>query len=89
MAKFNVVVNQRTLVVVDQETKRCLGGLGSNAWRTFVFPLYTPGGHTVIQEYPFDHPFHNGFFVGQVMKASEGKANPKLVNELIINQIKN
>ncbi len=68
MAKFNVVVNQRTLLVVDQETKRCLGGLGSNAWRTFVFPLYTPGGHTVIQEYPFDHPFHNGFFVGQVVK---------------------
>src|SRR3712207_9019986 len=24
-----------------------------------------------------------GFFVGQVMKASQGKANPKLVNELL------
>ena len=24
-----------------------------------------------------------GFFVGQVMKASQGKANPKQVNELI------
>ena len=29
-----------------------------------------------------------GFLVGQVMKRSQGKANPKLVNELIINQIK-
>ena len=24
-----------------------------------------------------------GFFVGQVMKATEGQANPKLVNELL------
>ena len=24
-----------------------------------------------------------GFFVGQVMKATEGKANPKQVNELL------
>ena len=24
-----------------------------------------------------------GFFVGQVMKASQGKANPKLVNEVL------
>ncbi len=24
-----------------------------------------------------------GFFVGQVMKATQGKANPKLVNELL------
>ena len=30
-----------------------------------------------------------GFLVGQVMKRTQGKANPKMVNELIINQIKN
>jgi aspartyl-tRNA(Asn)/glutamyl-tRNA(Gln) amidotransferase subunit B len=24
-----------------------------------------------------------GFFVGQIMKATKGKANPKLVNELL------
>ena len=29
-----------------------------------------------------------GFLVGQVMKRSKGKANPKLVNELIIREIK-
>jgi aspartyl-tRNA(Asn)/glutamyl-tRNA(Gln) amidotransferase subunit B len=30
-----------------------------------------------------------GFLVGQVMKRTQGKANPKMVNELIINQIRN
>jgi aspartyl-tRNA(Asn)/glutamyl-tRNA(Gln) amidotransferase subunit B len=29
-----------------------------------------------------------GFFVGQVMKASKGKANPALVNELLLNKLK-
>lgn len=29
-----------------------------------------------------------GFFVGQVMKASEGKANPQMVNELLRNKLK-
>ena len=30
-----------------------------------------------------------GFLVGQVMKKSKGKANPVLVNELLIKEIKN
>ena len=29
-----------------------------------------------------------GFFVGQVMKASKGKANPSLVNELLLEKLK-
>ena len=29
-----------------------------------------------------------GFFVGQIMKASKGKANPKLLNELIAKKLK-
>ena len=29
-----------------------------------------------------------GFFVGQIMKASEGKANPQLVNEILKNKLK-
>ncbi|MBI2354527.1 MAG: Asp-tRNA(Asn)/Glu-tRNA(Gln) amidotransferase subunit GatB [Deltaproteobacteria bacterium] len=29
-----------------------------------------------------------GFFVGQVMRASKGKANPALVNELLLNKLK-
>ena len=30
-----------------------------------------------------------GFFVGQVMKATQGKANPKLVNEILAQKLKN
>jgi aspartyl-tRNA(Asn)/glutamyl-tRNA(Gln) amidotransferase subunit B len=29
-----------------------------------------------------------GFFVGQVMKETEGRANPKLVNELLREKLK-
>jgi aspartyl-tRNA(Asn)/glutamyl-tRNA(Gln) amidotransferase subunit B len=29
-----------------------------------------------------------GFFVGQVLKASQGKANPKLVNEVLQRKLK-
>ena len=28
-----------------------------------------------------------GFFIGQVLKATEGKANPKVVNELVLQQL--
>ena len=52
-------------LVADATTGRCLGGFGRNFYRCWVFPLYTPAGLTVIQEFAFDHPFHNGFFVGQ------------------------
>jgi aspartyl-tRNA(Asn)/glutamyl-tRNA(Gln) amidotransferase subunit B len=30
-----------------------------------------------------------GFFVGQVMKATQGKANPKLVNQIISKKLAN
>ena len=29
-----------------------------------------------------------GFFVGQVMKETKGKANPKLLNELLLKRLK-
>lgn len=29
-----------------------------------------------------------GFFIGKVMKETKGKANPKLVNELLIKNLK-
>ena len=35
--------------------------LNAQPW---VYPLYTPAGHQVLQEFAFDHPFHNGCFVG-------------------------
>ena len=62
---FEVKVNAKTHLVVDSNTGRCLGGVGANFYRPFVFPFYTPAGHTVVQEFAFDHPFHNGIFVGQ------------------------
>jgi len=63
--RYKVLSNQRTQLVVDGRTGRCLGGVGSNFYRIYVFPLYTPAGLTVIREFPFDHPFHNGLYVGQ------------------------
>jgi aspartyl-tRNA(Asn)/glutamyl-tRNA(Gln) amidotransferase subunit B len=29
----------------------------------------------------------SGFFVGQIMKASKGQANPKMVNELLLKKL--
>ena len=65
MSNFEVKINAKTHLVVEKESGRCLGGVGANFYRPFVFPLYTPAGHTVVQEFAFDHPFHNGVFVGQ------------------------
>jgi aspartyl-tRNA(Asn)/glutamyl-tRNA(Gln) amidotransferase subunit B len=36
-----------------------------------------------VEEYKNGKTKLFGFFVGQVMKASRGKANPKLVNEIL------
>ena len=44
---------------------RCLAGVGRHYYRPWLYPLYTPNGQCVLQEFPFDHPFHNGCFVGQ------------------------
>lgn len=44
---------------------RILGAFGTNFWRSWVYPFYTPSGRTVVENFPFDHPFHNGIFVGQ------------------------
>jgi hypothetical protein len=41
-----------------------LGGYAANALRSYVFPLYTPGGVLVLQEAPPDHPHHQGIHVG-------------------------
>ncbi len=62
---FEVKVNERTHMVVEAASGRCLGAVGSNFYRCWVFPLYTPAGRTVVREFPFDHPFHNGCFVAQ------------------------
>ena len=75
MSNYEVIVNAKTHLVVDTDTGRCLEGVGANFYRPFVFPFYTPAGHTVIQEFAFDHPFHNGIFVGQApVKVGEREA---------------
>ena len=48
-----------------QAGNRILGAYGTSFWRSWVYPFYTPTGHTVVENSPFDHPFHNGIFVGQ------------------------
>lgn len=59
--------------VVELASGRLLAGVGHNPHRAWVFPLNTPRGRCVVQEYPFDHPFHNGVFVGQAMVRSNGR----------------
>lgn len=73
---FKIITNQRTHMVVETATGRCLGAFGHNFYRPWVFPLYSPSGQTVIQEFPFDHPFHTGGFVSQ---------NPVTVNGNVSN----
>jgi Methane oxygenase PmoA len=41
-----------------------VAGIGHNFFRPWLYPLYSPSGRQVLQEYPFDHPFHNGLFIG-------------------------
>jgi aspartyl-tRNA(Asn)/glutamyl-tRNA(Gln) amidotransferase subunit B len=41
-----------------------------------------------VEEYRSGKDKVFGFFVGQVMKASKGKANPSVVNELLLNKLK-
>jgi hypothetical protein len=41
-----------------------VAGIGHHHYRPWLFPLYTPSGQQVLQEFAFDHPFHNGCFMG-------------------------
>ena len=52
-------------MVMETATGRLLGGVGHNDLRAWCYPLNTPRGLGVAQEYPFDHSFHNGVFVAQ------------------------
>jgi len=70
-ARYRVWVNTKAglgsaaHMVQDTETGQWLGGFGTSYYRSWVYPLYTPSGLTVVREFPFDHPFHNGVFVAQ------------------------
>lgn len=63
--RINVPGPNGTHMVVHGEEDRFVGGFGGNYFRSWAFPLYTPSGLTVLQEFAYDHPFHNGIFVAQ------------------------
>lgn len=65
--------NQFGYMITDESSGRVLGGFGANYYRPWVFPLYTPSGLTVIREFPYDHPFHNGVWVAQGPLLFEGR----------------
>ena len=46
-------------LVTDPATGRCLGGVGANHYRPWVFPLYTPSGLTV--NFPLTTPSTTAF----------------------------
>lgn len=73
---LELVANKQTHLVVETVSRRVLGGVSIGHYRPWVFPLYTPGGLTVVEEAPADHPFHSGVFVGQhPVRTSRGQAN--------------
>ena len=59
-------------MVMETATGRLLGGVGHNDLRAWCYPLNTPRGLGVAQEYPFDHAFHNGVFVAQAQVVRGG-----------------
>lgn len=64
-AELEVRAVHGALLVFDRALGRCLAGVGANFYRPWLFPLYSPRGRSVLREFPFDHPFHNGCFVAQ------------------------
>ena len=43
---------------------RPIAALSQNAYRAYIYPLFTPGGVSVTAESPIDHPHHNSVTVG-------------------------
>ncbi len=43
---------------------RAIAALSQNAYRSYVYPLFTPSGVSVTAESPIDHPHHNSVTVG-------------------------
>lgn len=62
MPQYNALfTNARWWITADGDL---IGGYAANALRSYVFPLYTPGGVLVLQEAPPDHPHHQGVHIG-------------------------
>ena len=43
---------------------RTVLGLSANAYRAYLFPVYTPAGLPLTEEAPIDHPHHQSVWVG-------------------------
>ena len=43
---------------------RTVLGLSANAFRAYLFPVYTPAGLALTEEAPIDHPHHQSVWVG-------------------------
>ena len=43
---------------------RPIAALSQNAYRAYIYPLFTPSGVSVTAESPIDHPHHNSVTVG-------------------------
>jgi hypothetical protein len=52
------------LLAFNEDRGAPVAGIGHHHYRPWLFPLYTPSGQQVLQEFAFDHPFHNGCFMG-------------------------
>jgi hypothetical protein len=76
VSRFEVRTGAAARLAFERGSGRCLGGVGGNWYRPWLYPLYTPGGQSVLQEFPFDHPFHNACFAGQnPVRYPGGEAN--------------
>lgn len=61
--KYSVVENLGRHWVLRDKTP--VGAIGVSGIRTYTYPLFTPSGVIVLQEYPPDHAHHQGIMVGQ------------------------
>lgn len=52
------------LLAFNEDCGTPVAGIGHHYYRPWLFPFYTPRGQQVLQEFAFDHPFHNGCFMG-------------------------
>ena len=43
---------------------RPIAALSQNAYRAYIYPLFTPSGVLVTAESPIDHPHHNSVTIG-------------------------
>ena len=73
-----------TWIIASKQSKG--KGRNGNTW----FSNYGNFSGSIIFFPTVEHTYFHlyGFFVGEVMKASSGKANPKLVNDILKKELK-